>query len=161
MARNEEGFAETYSKMSDDELLRIEADRVSLVEDAKHALDRETQKRQISMSDGPPEEETAAEAPEGPPAKSSSSRLWRLLVFFIWSAAGLTFVLTVFGQRLSGIAAEKFAEATTQMFLYSALAGWGITEVVAGRWLTIKRTMIIATVMYVLGFGWFAIKLLF
>jgi hypothetical protein len=160
MGRYSQDFAENYSKMSDDELLRVEADSASLVEEAKKALEGEMQKRQLRMSNDPPEVEVPAEASEDTPANGGSSWWARLLVFFIWSAAGLTFVLTVFGQRLSGIAAEKFAESTTQMFLYSALAGWGITGVIAGRWLTIKRTMIIATVLYVIVIWWFAIILL-
>lgn len=51
MALNSLGFAETYSKMSDDELLRIEADRDSLVLEAKEALDQELKKRKIAIPD--------------------------------------------------------------------------------------------------------------
>jgi TPR repeat protein len=47
----------------------------------------------------------------------------------------------------------------TQAFLSLALAGWGLTGVIAGRWLTVKRTMIIATVIYAVAIGWFAIAL--
>jgi hypothetical protein len=159
MASSSQDFAETYSKMSDDELLRIEADRESLVEEAKLALGQEIQNRQISMSNIPPEEEGPAETTESASARSGSPWWGRLLVFLAWSAAGLAFVLITFGRTLNGTAAETFAEATTRMFLYAAFAGWGITQVIAGRWLTIKRTIIIATVMYAIGIGWYAIIL--
>jgi hypothetical protein len=160
MMRNSQDFAETYSKMSDDELLRIEADRESLVEEAKLALEWEIQKRRISMSNDPQEVQVPAEVSEGAPIKAASSWWGRLMVFITWSTAGLTFILVAFGRDLKGEAAGAFAYHTTQMFLNLALAGWALTWVIAGRWLTIKRTMIIATVMYVIVIGWFAINLL-
>ncbi len=156
MQRNSHDFSETYSKMSDDELLRIEADRESLVEEAKQALEEEIKKRQITMSNDSPEAKEPAEASEDASARGGSSWWGRLLVFLAWSAAGLAFVLITFGRTLAGTSAEAFAETTTRMFFYAAFAGWGITQIIAGRWLTIKRTIIIATVMYVIGIGWLA-----
>jgi hypothetical protein len=51
MALNSFSFAEKYSQMSDDELLGIEADRRSLVLEAKEALEQELKKRNIAVSD--------------------------------------------------------------------------------------------------------------
>lgn len=157
MGHKRQDFAETYSKMSDDELLRVEADRGSLVEEAKQALDCEIQRRQISRSDNPSETNTHIEQPEGTPRHGGSSSWARMLVFLALSAVGLAAVLVAFGTKLEGTAAEAFAEATTKMFLYAAFAGWGITQVVAGRWLTIKRTIIIAAAIYAVGIGYFAV----
>ncbi|MGD0631771.1 MAG: hypothetical protein ABR987_20765 [Terracidiphilus sp.] len=159
MERYGRDFAEAYSKMSDDELVRLEVGRELLPEEAKLALGKEIQKRQISIPNAPPGTEGSAEGPEDAKVKAGSSWGGRLLVFLAWSAVGLTLVLIAFGRGLSSEAAGAFAYHTTQMFLSLALAGWGITGVVAGRWLTIKRTMIIATIMYIIVIGWFAINL--
>jgi hypothetical protein len=51
MALNSFSFAEKYSKMSDDDLLEIEADCHSLVIEAKEALEQELKKRNIAISD--------------------------------------------------------------------------------------------------------------
>jgi hypothetical protein len=43
------------------------------------------------------------------------------------------------------------------MFLYSALALWGMSQTFASRYLTIKRTMIVATIFYTIGIGMLAV----
>jgi len=94
---------------------------------------------------------------EGPTVRDSSLWWKRLLVFIAWSIAGLTFVLITYGRNLNDAAAEAFAESATQVFLYIMFIGWGISQIIAGRWLTTKRTIIIVTVIYVIGLGLFTI----
>jgi hypothetical protein len=50
MARVGENFAETYSKMSDDDLIRLYAERASLIPEAVSSLGAEVQKRQLKVS---------------------------------------------------------------------------------------------------------------
>lgn len=147
MVCHSQDFAATYSKMSDDELLRIRADLGSLVEDAKQALEREIGKRQITISNDAQEAEGRAEATTGAPERGKNS--W-------WVRLGLVCVAwTAFRGALSGAAAQSAAEAKARLILYLIFTIWGITEIIAGR--TIKRTLIIATVYVCIGTGWFLI----
>jgi len=147
MPRNSNDFSETYSQMSDDELLRIKADVVSLVEEAKQALEREIEKRQITISNDPLEAECQTEATTETPEKGKSSWWVRWgTVIFVWAG---------FQGGMNSTAAQSIAEVKARFILYFIFTVWGITQFIAGR--TIKRTLIIAIVYLCIGGAWFGI----
>jgi len=147
MPRNSNDFSETYSKMSDDELLRIKADAASLVEEAKQALKSEFEKRQITISNDPQEAECQTETTTGTPEKGKISRWVRWgTVLFVWAG---------FQGGMNSTAAQSVAESRARFILYIIFTVWGITQFIAGR--TIKRTLIIATVYVCIGIAWFGI----
>jgi hypothetical protein len=153
MSRSMEDFAATYANMSDNELTRIHADRESLLPEAVIALDAEYQKRRLGSSSDLEQPIVLEDVPQGNPRASS---WWaRLIIFLLWGFAGLLVFLFVVESNLAGDQ-EKLAESTTKMFLYSALALWGLSQTFASR-LTIKRTMIVATVFYIVGIGVLAV----
>lgn len=147
MTRNSHDFAETYSRMPDDELLRIKADLGSLVDEAKLALEREIEKRHITISYDPPETKDQAEAATGAREKGKIS--W-------WVRYGWVFAAWIgFRGILNGTAAQSVAEANARLIFYFIFTVWGITQLIAGR--TLKRTLIIATVYVCIGIGCFGI----
>lgn len=147
MPRNSNDFSETYSKMSDEELLRIKADVVSLVEEAKQVLEGEIEKRQITDSSDSAEAESQAEATTGAPEGGKIS--W-------WVRWGLVIVgWTAFRGAMNSTAAQSVAESRARFILYFIFTVWGITQFIAGR--TIKRTLVIATVYVCIGIAWFGI----
>lgn len=167
-------FEKSYSEMSDEALLHLTENLATISEPALSGLKSELRKRSLAGA-GDDEKriglvqmiEPIPNGPNHPLGKSSAATSgktgssWggRFLVFIVWGAIGLAFVLVVFGRGLDAETAYKFSYHTTQMFLNLTLFGWLVTGVIAGRWLTIKRTMIIATVMYISAIGWIAIKL--
>jgi hypothetical protein len=125
MSRSSEDFAATYANMCDDELTRLHADRESLLPEAANALDSEYQKRQLVNSDDLEQPIALEDVPKGNPPASS---WWaRLIIFLLWSFAGLFIFLFIVESNYAGDQ-EKFAESTTKMFLYSALALWGLRD---------------------------------
>jgi hypothetical protein len=154
MSRSRENFAVAYANTSDDELMRLHADRESLLPEAAAALDIEYQKRQLGDRSYLEQPTALADAPkEDPPAAS----WWaRLIIILLWSCAGLFVFLFIVEANYSGDQ-EKLGESATKMFLYSALALWGMSQTFASRYLTIKRTMIVATIFYTIGIGMLAV----
>jgi hypothetical protein len=45
----------------------------------------------------------------------------------------------------------NLVESLTKLVLFFALAGWGLMRAISGRWLTLKRVLLIAGVFYVVG----------
>jgi len=45
----------------------------------------------------------------------------------------------------------NLVESLTKLVLFFALAGWGLMRAISGRWLTLKRLLLIAAVLYVVG----------
>jgi hypothetical protein len=149
MSRLREDFAETYANMSDDELIRLNACHESLLPEAVAALEGEFRKRQLGDSSNSEQHDPLENVPtkENPPASS----WWaRLIIILLFSFAGLIIYLFVVEASHAGDQ-EKFAESTTKMFLYSALALWGMSQTFASRYLTIKRTVIVAAIFYTIG----------
>lgn len=141
--RNSQDFAATYSKMSDDELLRITADLRSLVDEAKLALEREIEKRHITISNDPSKGKYQAEAATDSPEKGKTSWFVRWgLVFAFWTG-------------LNSTVAHSVADVKARLIVFFIFTVWGITQLIAGR--TIKRTLIIATVYVCIGIAWFGI----
>jgi hypothetical protein len=154
MSRSREDFAVAYANTSDDELMRLHADRESLVPEAAAALNIEYQKRQLDDRSYLEQPTALADAPrEGSPAAS----WWaRLIIILFWSFAALFVFLFIVEANYAGDQ-EKLGESATKMFLYSALALWGMSQTFASRYLTIKRTMIVATIFYTTGIGVLAV----
>lgn len=161
MPHTTQDFAKRYEAMGDGELLRIASDRSNLVDQAAEALEAEIGRRGLSNGQRSPCAEGAASPPEGVvPAPPRSPRWARGLIFAGYGIASLIFLLVVFASRLNPEQAGRFSEATTGMCLKGTLALWVGTELVAGRRLTIKATLIVATILYTLGVGVFSLFLL-
>ncbi len=143
MPRNSNDFSKTYSKMSDEELLRIKADVVSLVEEAKQALEREIEKRHITISHDPSKEKYQAEAATVSPEKGKASWLVR------WG------LVSAFWIGLNSTVAHSVADVKARLIIFFIFTVWGITQLIAGR--TIKRTLTIAAVYMCIGIGWYGI----
>jgi hypothetical protein len=161
MLHTTEDFAKRYEAMSDDELLQIVSDRANLVDQAAEALEAEIGRRGLSNGQRTPYAEGAASPTESSvPAPPRSPRWARGLIFAGYGIASLIFLLAVFASRLNPEQASRFSEAATGMCIKGTLALWVGTELVAGRRLTIKATLVIATILYALGVGVFSLFLL-
>src|ERR1035437_7280533 len=106
MPHKSNGFSETYSQMSDDELLRIKADSASLVEEAKQALESELQKRQITISNDTLEWESQTEATTVTPEKRKNP--W-------WIRLGLVFAFWI---GLNHMAAQSIADVEIRLIIF-------------------------------------------
>ena len=76
-----------------------------------------------------------------------------------WVILGI-FLAVAFAMEASFLALrqtsnEEIVYHLTELVLYSALAGWGLLLAVSGRWLTLKRVLLIAGVFYVGGLSCF------
>lgn len=149
-------YAERYSKMTDEELLRIDGDKQSLLDEAKLALEKELQLRMITNAASQPRNSELTECASNPSHRQAGSSRWvRLGIFVILGIASGVTIALAFHSKLN----PKAEEILGQMSVFFALAGWGITEVIAGRWLTLKRTWTIAIIMYLVELTWIALKI--
>jgi hypothetical protein len=139
--------------MSEDELLRLAADKSSLTEPARTALEHEIQVRAIESN--PLRIEQAEVADEPKPKKAGASRWARLGIFLCVALASAIIAGVMLGNR----GGPTFVEAETKASLYLGLAAWGFSSVVAGRWLTLKRTWIAAIALYGIAFVSLALML--
>ena len=142
----EVNYAERYSGMSEDELLRLIAEKNSLIEPARIALEHEIQARGIDRRASPVEQTEVADAPR--PRNAGASRWARLGIFLCVALVSAFVAARVFGTGAS----SSFVEQLTKVSLYLALAAWGISSVVSGQWLTVKRTWIAAIALYGIAF---------
>lgn len=81
------------------------------------------------------------------PVKEEKQSAWVSLGAFLLMAVALLVTFAVVRQNSNA----DVWEYLTKEVLYFALAGWGVTRAFAGRWLTLKRTFILAGVFYVCG----------
>jgi hypothetical protein len=88
---------------------------------------------------------------EARPAKAAASRWARLGIFM-----GMALVSAIIGSFVffkgSSTTVEGLTKNFTKVSLQLGLAAWAVSEVVAGRWLTLKRTVIGAIALYGLAF---------
>jgi zinc-ribbon domain len=88
---------------------------------------------------------------EARPAKAAASRWARLGIFM-----GMALVSAIIGSFVffkgSSTTVEGLTKNFTKVSLQLGLAAWAVSEVVAGRWLTLKRTVIAAIALYGLAF---------
>lgn len=90
------GFAAIYAQKSNDELLRLAADKGSLTEEAQRALDAELAKRGVAAASTPPQAGTAAEVQPFSPVSTKLKNFVMVLGFFAaliggWGLAHLVF----------------------------------------------------------------------
>jgi zinc-ribbon domain len=88
---------------------------------------------------------------EAKPAKAAASRWARLGIFM-----GMALLSSIIGSfvffKESSTTVEGLTKNFTKVSLQLGLAAWAVSEVVAGRWLTLKRTVIGAIALYGLAF---------
>jgi hypothetical protein len=107
-------------------------------------------KRSVTMTSTPP---TKGNEPvdERKPEKPVASRWARLGIFMGIALTSAIIGSYVFFKGNSTTAAD-LTKQFTKVSLQIGLAAWGLSEVVAGRWLTLKRTLIGAIALYGIGF---------
>jgi len=130
--------------------LRLAADKSSLTEPARTALlEHEIQGRAIESNPLPIEQTELAVEPK--PNKARASRWARLGIFLCVALASAIIAAVVFVKGDSTSVAD-LTEKLTSVSLKHGLAAWAVSEVVAGRWLTLKRTWIAAITLYSIAF---------
>jgi hypothetical protein len=130
--------------------LRLAADKSSLTEPARTALlEHEIQGRAIESNPLPIEQTELAVEPK--PNKARASRWARLGIFLCVALASAIIAAVVFVKGDSTSVAD-LTEKLTSVSLKLGLAAWAVSEVVAGRWLTLKRTWIAAITLYSIAF---------
>jgi hypothetical protein len=92
-----------------------------------------------------------APAPVQPEEQRVGSNTWARLGIF--GAFAVVFVI-VSSQFLipAGANVEKSVETITRMALQAGLGGWALCWTISGKWLTLKKTALIAAAIYV-GLG--------
>jgi hypothetical protein len=80
-------------------------------------------------------------------ARNKGTSGWVILGIFVVMAFVLEASFLAFRQTSNA----KILESLTKLMLYSAFAASGLLRAVSGRWLTLKRVLLIAGVSYVVG----------
>jgi hypothetical protein len=96
MKRMKEDFAQTYSRMSDEELLLIKQDRGSLLPEAAFALDREIAKRKLSEVYFQDSEGSNARVPQNANLAIGTPWQAKAIIWSLSSLIGLGILLVVF-----------------------------------------------------------------
>jgi len=156
--QRESNISDTYSKMSDDELFRLANQKDSLLPLGQEALKSEMQKRGMDevavVSFRLREEEVARQesqrATSGKQARAKK-RLegFKRLGIFVTAAI----VTDWLASQLFNLP-SKAIEALTQVSLYLAFAASGLAWAFGGTWLTIRKTIAIATGLSVCLLVW-------
>jgi hypothetical protein len=156
--QTETEISETYSKMSDDELLRLANQNDSLLPVGQKVLAAEMQKREMDnaavVSFRLREEELArqeshrATFEKQARAKKRRENFKRLGIFL--TAAIVTAVLASELFRLPSAASASLTHISLSLFL----GLFFITKAFGGAWLTIRKSIALAAGLSVCIFGW-------
>ena len=83
------------------------------------------------------------------PEQPQASNTWaRLGIFIGFAVAFIVITVQFIPSGLSSDQISKSAEQITSLALKAALAGWAFSWAISGKWLTLKKTMLIALVLY-------------
>jgi hypothetical protein len=145
-------YAETYSKMSEDELAQLATNENLLTEPARIALKQEIQVRGRQSSPLNVGEREIVQEPKREKAKASR---WARLGIFL----GVALLSAIVAAAVFVKGDSPTIESLTSASLKLGLAAWAISEVVAGWWLTLKRTLVAALVLYGIAFVLMAVFL--
>jgi zinc-ribbon domain len=115
---------------------------------AEMALEHEIQPKAVERKPLPVEKTEVADEPK--PKKDWASRWARLGIFLSVALASAILAAVVFFK--GNPSAADLTEKLTSASLKLGLAAWAVSEVVAGRWLTLKRTWIAAIALYSIAF---------
>lgn len=99
-----------------------------------------------------------ANEPENHEQEKQETSRWARLGIFL-GVALTSAILAAFVFVKDSPSAADLTEKLTKTFLTVGLAVWGLSEIVAGRWLTIKRTCIAAVAVYGIAFALVAVFL--
>jgi hypothetical protein len=151
-------ISEMYSKMNDDELLRLASQKDSLLPLGQEVLKTEMQKRgidetavvsfQIDEEAVAQQEKLRASSEKQARAKHKRENFKRLGIFL--TAAIITDWLASVLFRLPSNAIY----ALTQVSLYIAFAAYGLAWGFGGAWLTIRKTIAIAAGLSICFLVW-------
>src|SRR2546430_14715523 len=128
-------YAETYSKMSGDELDQLATNKNLLTEPARIALEQEIQARGMQISPTPVGEGGIVQEPQQ--EKAGASRWARLGIFL-----GVALLSAILAAAVFVEGDSTTIESLTSASLKLGLAAWAVSEALAGRWLTLRRTFI-------------------
>jgi len=138
-------YAETYSTMSEDELAQLATNKNLLTEPARIALEQEIQARGMQSSPATVGEGEIVQEPKGEKAKASR---WARLGIFL----GVALLSAVVAAAVLVKGDSTTIESLTSASLKLGLGAWAISEAVAARWLTLRRTLVAAIVLYGIAF---------
>ena len=145
-------FAETYSRMSLDDLVRLMSDSGSLVPEAASALALECKKRGLDAAGAKTyQEETtkevlAARREEEAGWREYRKGVWRRRLTFGGIFFGGAILTVVLAGYLFG-SSNEFERLLTMMLLGVAMAATVLSLSFGGRWLTTKRTCVAALLL--------------
>jgi hypothetical protein len=145
-------YAETYSKMSGDELDQLATNKNLLTEPARIALEQEIQARGMQSSPPPVGEGGIVQEPKR--EKAGASRWARLGIFL-----GVALLSAIVAAAVFVKGDSTTIEGLTSASLKLGLAAWAVSEAVARRWLTLRRTLIVAIALYGIAFVLMAVFL--
>lgn len=132
------------------------ADKSSLTEPDRTTLEQEIQVSTIESNPLPIEQTELADEPK--PNKTGSSR-WARLGIFLCVALASAIIATVVFVKGDPTSVENLTGKLTSASLKLGIAAWAVSEVVAGRWLTLKRTWLAAIALYSIAFVLMAVFL--
>jgi hypothetical protein len=147
--------------MSDGELRRVAADRASFTEAARMALEQELRARIARKKErifgntdfnGPSTADQQTELTIPKEARHTGPSRWARLGIFLCVALASAILAAVVFVKGSPIFVVGLTEKLTKAYLQLGLAAWAVSEVIAGRWLTLKRTWIAAVALHSIGF---------
>lgn len=139
-----------YHRMTNDELLHLGKHRESLCDDAVIAYEAVMAVRGLGDKDVEAQAEHVSRGAIPPAKRPVASRWARLGIFMaVAFASAIMFSLVFFKGDSATV--ESLTERSTKISLQVGLAGWALSEVVAGRWLTLKRTVIVAIALHFIG----------
>lgn len=158
-------YREGYAEMSDNEMLTVASDVGSLEYEARIAVESELHRRGLSENDVAQYRRDVAKfraedfwgkdkaevLQEHSPANAAASR-WAPLGIFLCVALASAILAAVVLVKGSPTFVEGLTEKLTKASLQLGLASWGVSEAIAGRWLTLKRTWIAAIALYGVAF---------
>jgi hypothetical protein len=138
-------YAETYSKMSEDELAQLATNTNLLTEPARIALEQEIQARGMQSSTTTVVENEIVQEPNREKVKASR---WARLGIFL----GVALLAAIVASAVLVKGDSTTIESLTSASLKFGLAAWAISEAVAGRWLTLRRTLVATIALYGIAF---------
>lgn len=143
--------------MNQDELLRLAAQKDSLTESARTALQYELYKRHLETN--PPSIEQATEVVQEPKPERARASGWARLGIFLCVAFVSAIVAAAVFFKGDSETVKQRTEQLTSVSVTLGLVVWALSGVVAGRWLTVKRTWIAAVSLYSIAFVLMAVFL--
>lgn len=148
---DESRFADTYSRMSSDELKRVMLERDTLVPQAASALEQECAKRGLDETSAKTYQDETAQATEKTKRENEAIRnesltrrrtMWLQTGIFV----GVAILTALLAEYVVGLPSNA-VYLLTKMLVNLAIAAIVLSWAFGGRWLTVKRACIAAILL--------------